>query len=121
MSIVSRMRKQTAVYWGLAHNDSGGVAYSDYGKPLYTSPIEIDCRWSDKNEEVLDMQGRMFLSRATVYVDRDVDISGVLLLGDLDDVTDSDNPFENTGAWEIQRFDKIPNLRATEFLRKVFL
>ena len=56
-----------------------------------------------------------------MFVDRDVDVGGVLMLGMLTDVDDVNNPKANEGAWEIKRFDKIPTLKADQFLRRVFL
>lgn len=121
MSIIKRMRKQDAVYWALASVESGGDDFDDYGQPILTDPVEVKCRWEDKSEEFVAANGTKMLSHAVVYVDRDVDVGGVLMLGELTDITDADNVRENAGAWEIKRFDKIPNLRATEFLRIAFL
>lgn len=121
MSLIKRMRKQTAVYWALASSDSGGIAYDDFGQPAFTDPVEIKCRWTDVSEEYIDAKGAKRLSHSKVYVDRDVDIDGVLMLGKIIDVTDEENPRENDGAEEIRRFDKVPNLKATEFLLTAFL
>ena len=121
MSIITRMLKQTCVYWPLASAESGGLAYDDYGQPVVTDPIEITCRWEDVNEEFLDATGTKQMSRAVVYVDRDVSLGGILMLGELTDITDEDNPKENDGAWEIRKFDKLPNFRATEYLRTAYL
>ena len=120
MSIISRMRKQTAVLWPLA-SGSGEVKYDDYGQPVTEDPVEIECRWEDKNEEFIDSAGTKRLSNALVYVDRDLEPGDVLMLGDLYDITDLDEPKENDGAFEVRRFDKIPNFRATEFLRTAYL
>ena len=121
MGIIARMRKQTAVYWPLASSDSGGDDFDDYGQPVVTDPIEISCRWEDVAEEFIDAKGTRQVSKSTVYVDQDVDVGGILMLGTEDDITDSTNIKENEGAWEIRRFDKLPNLRATEFLRTAWL
>ena len=122
MSLISRMRKQTAVYWALLGADSAGVVdYDDYGQPQYTDPVEIACRWEEVTVEFLDAQGTRQISNASVYVDRDVDLGGVLMLGELTDITDDDIPKENDNAWEIRRYEKMPNLRNTEFLRTVYL
>ena len=121
MSIITRMLKQTAVYWPLAGANSGGDDFDNYGQPQVTTPVEVACRWEDKTEEFLDAQGHQQLSRAVVYVDADLDVGGILMLGDLDDITNPDNIKENEGAWEIRRFEKTPNFKATEFLRKAIL
>ena len=110
------MLKQTAVYWELS-----SLEFDNYGQPIPSSPVEIDCRWEDVGEEFIDKDGTTQLSRAKVYVDRDVEIGGVLMLGELGSTIDEDNPKENSGAWEIRRFEKLPTLKATEFLRSVYL
>lgn len=120
MSIISRMRKQTAVYWPL-DIESGGDKFDDYGQPVLSDPIEIKCRWEDVSEEFIGSDGTRQISNAKVYVDRDVDVGGVLMLGTLLDVSSADNPKGNIGAFEIRKFEKIPNLKATEFLRTAYL
>lgn len=121
MGIIKRMRKQTAVYWALASADSGGRSHDDFGQPVVTGPVEIKCRWEAKTEEFIAANGTKQSSRAQVYVDRDVDVGGVLMLGELTDVVPGEDAKENEDAWEIKRFDKIPNLRATEFLKIAYL
>jgi len=116
MRIIERMLKQKAVYWELS-----SLEFDNYGQPIPTSPVEIDCRWEDVGEEFLDDAGTTQLSRAKVYVDRDVEIGGVLMLGELSSSVDEDNPKENENAWEIRRFEKLPTLKATQFLRTVYL
>ncbi len=121
MSIITRMLKQTAVYWALASGDD--VSYDDYGQPIVTiaDPVEIDCRWEDVNEEFIAADGTKQVSRAVVYVSEDVAVGGILMLGTEDDITDSVNIKENVGAYEVRKFDKLPNFRATEHLRTAYL
>ena len=88
MGIISRMRKQTAVYWPLASSDSGGADYDDYGQPIVSDPVEVECRWEAVNEEFVDKNGTRQLSKAKVYTDQDVDVGGILMLGTEDDITD---------------------------------
>ena len=114
MSIIKRMRKQTAVYWPFSSVDN-------FGQKVVGSPVLIGCRWEDKSIEFLDSDGETQMSNAIVYVDRDTPIGGILMLGVLADITDPVNIKENEGAWEIRRYDNLPNLRATEFLKTVHL
>ncbi len=116
MGIIKRMRKQKAVWWPLA-----AVEYDNYGQPVATTPVEIKVRWEDVSEEFLDAKGTVQLSRARVFVDRDVEVGGVLMLGELDSGVDENNPKENDNAWEIRRVEKLPNLRNTEYLRTCYL
>ena len=121
MSLITRMRKQTCVYWGLASNDSGGLSTDDFGQPQFTTGVELTVRWDDISVEFIAADGTKQLSRSQVYVGQDLDVGGMLMLGSLTDVTDEVTISENDGAFEIKRFDKIPNLRATEFLRVAYL
>lgn len=121
MSIITKMRKQKAVYWPPGSEETAGRDYDDYAKPLYATPVEIDCRWEDTNEEFIGPNGERVAARCIVYTDRDVRLRGVLMLGTMVEVTDLANPKANDNAWEIRRFDKMPNLRNTEVLRKAYL
>ena len=121
MSLIDRMRKQICVYWPLANIESGQVAFDDYGHPQYSGFVEMDCRWEDIMEEYLDSQGTRQLSRSKVFVGSDVQVGGVIMLGTSDDIIDEENPLQNDNAFEIKRFEKTPNLKATEYLRVVYV
>ena len=114
MSIITRMLKQTGVYWAPSDLDV-------YGKPTWDAPVEISVRWEDVVVEFMDPEGEIKLSTARVYVSQDVLVKGVLLLSSLTSSVDEDDPKANEGAYEIRRSEKLPNLRATEFLRTTYL
>ncbi len=114
MGIIKTMRRQNAIYWAF-------VSIDQFGEKSVGSPVQILVRWDDKVEEFLDFEGERKLSNAVVYVGQDMSLGGILMLGTLADITDSVNIKENAGAWEIRRFDKIPNLKASEFLRIAYL
>ena len=121
MRILTNMLRQTCVYWAPGSTESGGRDYDDYGQPMFASPTELSCRWVDIAEEVIGAQGTVEKTRSKVYVGEDVRVGGVLMLGDLDSVTDEDDPKQNDGAWSIINFSKTPTLKATEFLRVCYL
>ena len=111
MSVITKMRKQTAVYWGPPVEDGNGGF-------TYPSPVEIKCRWDGVDGTVIDPRTHDELNDSTVYVDRDVEVNGYLYLGNLADVAGSD-PEDVLTARKITGIQKIPNFRATEFLRIV--
>jgi len=111
MSIITKMLKQDAIYWGPPVPDGdGGSSYPD--------PVEISCRWEDVDGAVVDPRTHDTFSNATVYVDRDVEINGYLFLGALSEVS-GENPEDVIGARKIAGFQKLPTFKATEFLRTV--
>ena len=121
MSIITRMLKQKCIYWPPGSETSGGFDFDDYGQPQYDVPVQLKCRWEDMAEEFIGPTGTTELSRSVVYVESDVTPGGVLFLSELADVDDLIVPKNNAGAWEIRAFSKLPNFKATEFLRTAYL
>jgi hypothetical protein len=121
-SFLTRTCTQVAVYWGSPVNDG-------YGGKTFATPIEIFCRWEDRNEVFVASNGDEAVSKSVVYILQDLDQEGYLYLGTLDELYDSAEssgitlaPSEIEGAQIIKRFDKQPALGSiTEFLRKVYL
>jgi len=112
--VAIRAMKQTAVYWAPTTLD-------DFGKPTWHTPVEIDCRWTDEIEEFIDPSGERHLSRAKLIVDRDLEVKGVIWLGNLVDVSDLDDPKNNRNAWEILGTKKTPDFKGRKYLRQVYL
>tara|TARA_A100000171_G_scaffold53079_1_gene76363 strand:- start:43868 stop:44191 length:324 start_codon:yes stop_codon:yes gene_type:complete len=107
------MRKQTAVYWRRTTADR-------YGSFSYATPLEISCRWEDRVEEVTTALNEKKLARSVVYVDRVMYPGDKLMLGEQESDT-PDDPDALPGAYEIMRFDQLPNLRNTETLYTAYL
>ncbi len=112
---VRRAMRQDAVYW------PPETTYDRFGNPDPREPVQIACRWEENNVEFVDLSGTTQMSKAQVYVDREVLMGGILMLGTMDDVVDYVNPIENNKAEEILMFKQMPNLRKTGFLRLAFL
>ena len=113
VGVARRAMKQKAVYWAPLEPDA-------YGKPTYDDPIEIDCRWEDVQEEFVNPEGDREVSRSKLIVDRDLELKGMMKLGELDSNTE-DDPKQEDDAWEIRLFMKTPNFKGTKFLREVYL
>lgn len=114
MGLLERIRKQTLVYWAPEQAD-------EFGKPTYADPVELSCRWEDTCEEFIGPEGARELSTAKVFVGEDVEVKGVMMLGTLEDLTESGDPKLNEGAGEIRRFEKVANIRQTKTLRVAYL
>ncbi len=113
MSLITRMRKQKAIWW----KRNG---YDEFGKAQFDAPIEVKCRWEDVVEEFVDAQGNTGASRSKAYVDRIMSPGDRLKRGTIDFDTEA-NPLEMDGAYEIRRFDQLPNLRNSETLYTAYL
>lgn len=114
MGIITRMRRQSCVYW----EPTGQLSKNN--DPIYADPVQMTCRWVEVNELFLDSNGKEQVSNAKVYTELDVKLDGYLMLGTLDDLV-TNNPLDNTGIHKIRKFTKLPNLRVTEYLRTAML
>ena len=127
MSLIDRMRRQNAIYWPPSTAD-------DFGRPGSARLVELTLvggvnsrvRWEDKAKEFLDAQGTTVVSQAVVFVPPlpgggEVALGGWLWLGDRVDLVSEADPHVNEGAYEVRGFEKMPNLKTTEFLRTVYL
>lgn len=110
---LNRFFKQTAVLWSGRTNDK-------YGKPSFANQTEINCRWEDRQEKFVDANKREVLSRAVVYVDREVLPGEYLWLGLIGDAPESD-PLLIPSAHEVRASGAIPSVDAGTTLRKAWL
>jgi hypothetical protein len=117
VTMISRLCKQDAVYWGNPKNDG----YSGF---IYDAAVEIKCRWEDKVQLIVDKEGNTQSSRALVYCLQELDEEGWLYLGKLTDLTAAEiaNPKLVRDASTIKKFEKSPALNSTtEFYYKAWL
>lgn len=114
--IVERFAKQTSVYWGSPSIDG-------YGGFTFDDPVEISVRWEDSTKVITDNMGKEIVSMARIMLTQDVEEQGYLYLGELTDLTAAQkaNPMLIETAFEIKRFDKVPDIKATEFFRECYL
>lgn len=114
MRILRTMLKQTCVYW-----PPGPLTVE--GQRTFGTPEEVKCRWEDCAEQFIDRMGVPAVSRAVVDVGADLDPLGVLWLPPdnrrvsagvaLSQLVDQVNPFNNPGAYEIRKLERVPTLK----------
>jgi len=115
MGFLTKNHNQTIVYWA-------SPSVSDkWGNRTFTAPVELSGRWEDRQDLFIDPSGRERVSRAVVFLGQDVDVGGYLYLGTLLSISSAVNPKSVTNAYEIRAFSKIPNLRSSDYERKVTL
>ena len=113
---LNRKLNQTAVYWGNPVNDGqGGRTFDD--------PVEVSVRWQQKQELFIDANGQEVRSMAVVYLAQDIVLDGFLYLGTLNDISGAEaaDPMTIANAFAIRNFERIPNLKATKYLRVAWL
>ena len=110
---LNRFFKQTAVLWA-------GRTDNKYGAPTFANQVEISCRWEARQEKFVDAAKRESLSRAVVFVDREVLPGEYLWLGSIDNVPGND-PLLVAAAYEVRASGAVPSVDANTTLRKVWL
>jgi len=111
---IKRFLRQYAVYWApLGVDDNGNQTYDD--------PVEIKCRWEDKQQVFTSATGQEKVSKSIVYTDVSLLPDGVLWLGTLNQLDEVYSPFENRDASAIQAAHRIPDRKAKKFLIIGFL
>ncbi len=122
--IAAKFCVETAVYWGSPVNDG-------YGGFTFATPVEIPCRWENKNEIDIGWfstgnPANLLVCKASVLVTQDLDLNGYMYLGTLSQLqalgADITNPISIKNAYTIHRFDKIPMVfKNDEFVRTAWL
>ena len=113
---ISRKLKQTAVYW--ANPTATGA-----GGRSFDAPVEVSVRWEQKQELFVNADGQETRSMAVVYSAQDMDLDGYLYLGTLNDISSAEeaDPMILAGAFIIRGFESVPNVKATQYLRRIWL
>ncbi len=109
-NFLTAFHRQKATYWATGTSDG-------FGGHTFTAPISLDVRWEEKNELVINDKGETVVSRARVFVDRDLDLEGYLFLG----VSTGADPRVVDDTYRILEIRKTPSLDGTTFERKVYL
>lgn len=114
-TFIAAQLRQKAVLWI-------NPVLDGFGGRNFAAGVEIDCRWEDRQELFVDSEGRQVLSRAVVYIDRDVQVHDFLFLGELTDLASGeDEPFSNADAYEIRSYQKIVSLDLAKTVRTAWL
>lgn len=114
---IEQLYTETIVYWGNPTNDG-------FGAFTFDDPVEIKCRWENKEQIVSKADEKAVIFRSIIFVLQDVDTDGLIWRGSLDDLTDTQeaDPRNISDIMIIKRFEKTPAIRAqNSYLRKAFL
>lgn len=116
-SFIKKVAAQTIVYWGNPQpNGFGGMTYDE--------PVERKCRWDDTVNIMRDSNGVEHTCKAELLVTEDMDLNSYVMLGTLDDLTESAdiNPKKYPNAYMVGRFDKNPEFKSTtKFVRTAYI
>lgn len=108
-----KFTKQWLVYW--QRTNPGGS-----GAPSYKQPVEIKCRWEERQEEVLMADGRRVISNAHVMLSEEITVGSILMEGRLADwralSTYPRVPTKSQGGYEVFKSGHTPDIKGRELL-----
>lgn len=115
MELLAEMLTEDATYWAPGPADR-------FGKATYSAPVGIKCWWYDVSEQFVDVQGRVQISLARVWVNTDLLLEGVLLKANIADLSVEQIALniKNPGASKIRKVIKAQGFES-EHLREVTL
>ncbi len=99
-------------HWVVTPNGFGGYTFA--------LPTVLDGRWEDKTEIFLSDAGKEAVSKSIVYLSADVESEDYLMQGDTSEA-DPTNLTDGKIAHQVERFDRIPDVRNLCYERKAFL
>jgi hypothetical protein len=109
--VTDRALDQDITWWAVSPDGYGGDAFA--------APVLIQGRWQDRQELYIGQVDRSeHISKAMVFVDRDIAVGDYLCQGDQ---TAHSDPTVLGGAYKSQRFDSITDLRNANTLRRATL
>lgn len=112
VSILKGKLPHKITWWAVTGGDG-------FGGDQVAAPVLIDGRWEDREEKFVGLLDRReHVSNAIVIVDRDMALGDYLCLGDQ---TSQVDPSLATGAYKIQVYRKISDLRNLDYVRRVIL
>jgi hypothetical protein len=108
--------KDVAVYWSFRKINKDGTA-------AYERAREISCRWHEKQQNIIDINGKEVVSTATIYVVEDLDPQGMIYHGRLEDLnsTEQNDPREVKDAYEFKSVMKKPDIQEVGYNRKILV
>ena len=120
IGLLTRNKKQWAVYWGnMASDGKGGYTFDP--------PIEMKVRAAEMEEEQVDSFGETFMSQMIVLPAEDLTRGtagwGFFWVGHrlADLPADSKEPKHIAEAMKIRQYRKSPTFRGTQYLRKAWM
>ena len=122
MGFIAKVRRAKAAYWAAPTPDG-------LGGNTYPAAIQIDVRWDEKLQEIVDGNGNKVMSTAVVQTDRLCDMTGYLesipyndgagVIGDLTgQMTD---PKKRQNAYPIVKRADTPTIRYNDNLYRAWL
>lgn len=113
LTLFTGLCNQKITWWSVTGADG-------FGGDVIAAPVVVQGRWQDKAETFIgQVDRRELISSAVVYLEsQDIAVGDYLANGDQ---SATQNPSILKGAYKVQRWQKSPDLRSLEYVRKAFL
>jgi hypothetical protein len=129
-----RNLRQKLTYWEV-------VSYDQYNKPTFADPIQLNCRWEDVAEAVIDKYGAEIISKSRIFLAVPIRVQGYVLPGEYTFWVLESGEWDDNGVWvpnadwngapidpltlegiqEVRQVKSVPDLRANKQMYTVWL
>ena len=103
-NLINKVQKQRLVYFAPKQSNS-------HGEKQWQAPVELSCRWDAKNTQVISSSDTMVLSRNALITEVLLEVGGIVVLGELANISYWAEAPQNPGAYEILAVASTPDLR----------
>lgn len=104
-----RKLPHTLTRWTVSRDGRGGFTYG--------TPVQIACRWQDKQEMFQDNYGVDHISKSVIYTAEELNLEDYVVKGTSMDA----DPTTVDGTYQVRQSGNTTDLRGTRTLYKAFL
>lgn len=108
---LTRKLRQVCTYWA----PTGATDL--YGKPVWSTPQQLPCRWENNQSQIMSKTGEEIVSKARVYLAVPINVNGYLFLG----TSVETDPTKVANVERIQNVGTVPDLRNLQQLTTAYL
>jgi len=113
MSLISRVQKETLVYWPLTE-------FERTGEPIWGAPEEMTCRWDSCSRQVIAANDSAIFPKHEIITEKLLVVGGLVRRGTLADTAYWENPKDNQDAFEIIKVCETPTLNYGDRLYEAY-
>lgn len=108
--MLARGYKDPLTYWA-------PLSTNAYGEETFESPVLLYGRWENRQEEAKTPSAEIFVSKAVVFVQTDLEYNGYIVEGDFTSVASP----SLAGAERIQASTRIPSMRTNSAEKRYYV
>ena len=113
--LIKKCQRQKLVYWPYESDNA-------HGEPIWGAAQEMTCRWDDVVSEIIDPQGTVVYSKASIISEIYLNVGGLVRKGTLDETPNTGcDPKDNGQTYEIIKVSATPDIKNRRVLYEAWV